>query len=72
VLIDIDPNYLDAVGGKGAGGWQTDISQAQDTNLLEIHSNSLFVPHNILRYLDVFFTNPRIMPYSRDKSLKQL
>ena len=43
-LVDIHPDNLDAVRGKGAGCWQTDVAQAQHTDLLKIHTNSLRVP----------------------------
>lgn len=40
-LVDIHPENLDAMCGKGAGRWQTDVAQAQDTDFLKVH---LFFP----------------------------
>ena len=39
-LVDIHPDDFDSVSGKSAGGWQPDIAQAEDTDLLKIHIGS--------------------------------
>jgi hypothetical protein len=37
-LVDVHPNYLEAVSGKGAGSGQSDITQTEYTDFSKDHN----------------------------------
>ncbi len=49
VGVDVHPDHTDAVGGKGAGGGQANITQAEDADFVYFHADSQSTGYGIVK-----------------------